>query len=293
MGAKVFLSCSFGGHEEEVRTFFVGLLEDVGYEVLWAIPEDDPTILGKVFPKIEESDAVIGIFTRRHKIEGSDSWTSPSSVTYELAFAHRAGKGIYGFVEEGVHRDELGLIKFLGLNFPTFDRARLSKFAHEAKTYARSWSELKAVRAEMSYEYIRYVKDVTVYHNGYGIARTRCTLRCISDELRDIPHSFSLGGSARKGTFLPDLKKLMKGSARLRWDGSPFLAFRLVEVPQEGITAEVAGRKRTSRKEIASTSILPSRLREAPPLRTNGPLVFQLCLRQGHPIWRRVDVRKI
>lgn len=230
MKPKAFLSCSFLPGEEGIRTFFHDLLEECGFEVLWAVPEDSPTILGKIFPKIDESDAVVGIFTRRKKIEDHNQWTPPPAVVYELADARRCGKGVYGLVEKDVDRNELGLIRFLEAdNFPDFDREKLHQERGRLKEFIQSFSELKHDEVQINYKMLQYVKDLTVYENGYGVVRVRVTLLTQSDQWRNMTHFFGLRPSAKKGTVLPPFSELRAAPASRRWDNNSFFSFRLVD----------------------------------------------------------------
>ncbi len=230
MKPKAFLSCSFLPGEEPVRAFFHDLLQECGYEVLWAIPEDSPSILGKVFPKIEQADLAIGIFTRRNKLEGKDSWTAPPAVIYELADARRCGKGVYGLVEKGIDRSEIGLLRFHETNnFPEFDRDTLYKEKSRFRGFFCSFPELERAKVQPNYRFLQYVKDLTIYENGYGVVRVRITALSHNENWKNLTHFFGLRPCAKKDSILPDFNTLKQNPVGRRWDNQAFFNFRLLD----------------------------------------------------------------
>lgn len=209
MPLNAFLSCSFSKDDKKVVDFFRHLLEECDFSVLTAEKEDSPFILGKIYPKIDRADVVVALFTSRHKI--GDSYSPPSAVIFEAGYASGQKKPVYGFCEKGVDINELGLLQYSGGNFPFFNKNKLDEKRKEFKNYICSFPVLTDREIRGSFDFVQYVKDVTIYNNGYGVVRFRCTIQTRSKSFRSIPHMFGLGDSAKKDLTLPSFGTIKKG----------------------------------------------------------------------------------
>lgn len=228
MALTAFLSCSFAKADAEVVDFFHRLIEECGLAVLTAEKEDAPFVLGKIYPKINKSDLVIGIFSPRHKISKKSHIPAPA-IIYELGYATGKGKPVYGFRDKGVDVSALGLLPLDGTNFPKFDRNNLDESRNDLKQYLCSLPMLVNREIKGHFEFLQYAKDVTIYSTGYGVIRLRCTVKVTGDSFKAIPHVFGLGSSGRKTLTLPSFDVLRKGGIANRWKNKGFFAFRVIE----------------------------------------------------------------
>ena len=99
----------------------------------------------------------------------------------------------------------------------------------EFKKFIRSIPELEDSEITANFDYNQYAKDVTIYKNGYGVIRLRCTIQTRSDKFRSNPHMFALGGNAKKDLTLPSFDVLRKGGASYRSKNKPFFSFRVID----------------------------------------------------------------
>ena len=104
---KGFLSCSLVSDDAHVTEFFRELIGAFDIETEVYDYQDVGRLSDQVKQKIIESDCLIALATRRHKIEGSDYWSCSDWIQHEIAIAHAYGKPIAVFVEEGVQVEGL------------------------------------------------------------------------------------------------------------------------------------------------------------------------------------------
>ena len=87
----------------------------------------------KVLDAVSESKAMIGLFTRRHKLEGQPDAYLPApwllcECAYALAFfRHHDYDPVAGFREKGIDSSALAMLTSDGMEFPEFDRDRLEQ----------------------------------------------------------------------------------------------------------------------------------------------------------------------
>lgn len=104
---KAFLSCSFAPEDANVLAFFDRLVRALdiephvyNYQGIGRIPD-------KIKEHIADSDCLIAIATRRHKMEGADVWTCPDWIHHEVALANAFKKPVAVFNEDGVKLEGL------------------------------------------------------------------------------------------------------------------------------------------------------------------------------------------
>ncbi len=226
MTLTAFLSYSFSEEDNEIKNFFYQLLEEHNINVLTGEPEDATTISGKIYPKIDKSDFVVGVFTSRYSTDSG--YMPPPAVISELSYAKGKNKPIYGFREKEVNLNSLGLLAHEGLNLPTFTRDNLSQERTKCKQYIEHLNILKQKGLRENFKYSIYSKDVTVYSNGYGVIRFRCKILTKSETFRSVLHYFALGDSAIKDLKIPSRDKLNSNNITSRWQNEPFLNFKLI-----------------------------------------------------------------
>ena len=99
---NVFLSCSVDEADKDVVDFFKKMVNS--FEMVPLV--NDYTEIGgltdKVKEKIEKSDCLIAVITRKDKIEGSNKWSGPAWVQHEITLAHAFNKTVAVFLENGV-----------------------------------------------------------------------------------------------------------------------------------------------------------------------------------------------
>lgn len=253
MKPKIFLSCSFREEDKDVVEFFTNILNEE-FEVLSAKPQDRTDILEKIFPKIRGSEAVFVIFSKRHKIQDKKSWVVPPNVLIEPGYAKALDRPIFGIVEQGVHEKEQGILRFSSRNYPRFERTSLEPKRNDFKDYIKAIKKELSKEISIPYDYTYGVKDTAIYRNGYGVIRIQYGLRCLEDRLPMIitEHAVKLGKTAKKGSILPSLEDLIKGSPTNRRENKPFLAFRIIEgnVKDSSMKPILSETKRSTDKAI-------------------------------------------
>lgn len=242
MALTVFLSCSFGDKDEDVVRFFRNILEERGFKVQTAQKENSCTVEGKIYPKIDNADIIVGLFSSRYKTDSG--CLPPSAILFELGYARGKSKSIYAFREKGISPDDLGLLQFDGGNFPEFEIKKLEDKRSEFKTFIESWPEFEQKEIRGVWEFQSYVKDVTIYQNGYGVVRFRCCVRTKSEKFRKIPHLFGLGESAVADLKLEPFEDLRNGGPGSRHKNEQFFSFRVIDANfDESRVSVIPGKK--------------------------------------------------
>jgi len=229
---RAFISRTFRLSESEqceAADYFVELARKVGLEPVWVKPEADRMVVEHVLRELDGCDIAIGVFTKRHKIDGRDAWTVPPSIVYEMAVASTSGRRLAAFLQKGVDREELGLLDLAGWQIPDFDPSTMrqkkerERFLHYLKGLTK---ETAAQRS--TYKMVRYEKTVEVFPNEYGIVTHRCRLLVQDRAFKQVVHYFSLHDNARRDVFLPSFDELSSTPVNF-WDGKTFFAFRVLD----------------------------------------------------------------
>ncbi len=120
---------------------------------------------------IDNCDFVFCLFTKRHHDPIGQFWLPSQYVLSESAFA--AGryytldpwKRVYGFVEDGVDRSQLGIAFGRGLRLPSFSRTRLRDCENDLRIY------IQDILQQQSFERpviaTRVHKKVFVWRDGF------------------------------------------------------------------------------------------------------------------------------
>lgn len=166
--------------DEDVAEWFHKLLAKRWIVRSGKLAEAQP-ITDKVIEHLNESKALISVFTRRFKIEGPDDRYLPSPwLLTECAYArgqfrHHEYHMVAGFRERGVSLDALGMLSSNGMEFPQFDREHLDR---DKQTFNQYLDDLerrirRGVPGQLAFdpEYYHQTalhKIYLVYRNGFG-----------------------------------------------------------------------------------------------------------------------------
>jgi hypothetical protein len=82
-----FVGHSFAREDAELVNTFINILEALGVQVVTGSKPKADKISDKVKALIEKQHLFVGIFTRRDKLEGKNSWTTSTWVIEEKAYA--------------------------------------------------------------------------------------------------------------------------------------------------------------------------------------------------------------
>jgi hypothetical protein len=178
-------------------------------------------ISSQVRSDIGSADAVLCLFTRRVKDHLTGHWISSTYVISEgaAAFAQfgselEANARLYGLVEEGVDRTQLGMAFHANRSSPGFSRGRLDELRTAIGQIVDEILRRAHVRQER--EYVALDKTVTVWRSGAVQMECVHRFRFTKPQHRlAIPHTLW-----RISRDLPPLKDMMNG-ARTR--GNAFL----------------------------------------------------------------------
>jgi len=134
-----FVSVSFKEEDREIANWFCNVIRSMNIEpVLADVPEPRPP-QEKVQDLINSSDAFIGIFLKRDKVEGKDLWKPPAWCHDELGMAY-GSKPILIFVERGVQIE--GLMSSVA-DYEIFERGKeLYKYVPKIVQYFMSLRDL-------------------------------------------------------------------------------------------------------------------------------------------------------
>jgi hypothetical protein len=228
MQRKVFLSYSFADRDKDVASWFKEIItRSFKHIQLVDASEAKPTeVVAKIFPLIDDSDAVIGILTKRDKIEGKDEWTTVPYVISELMYARGRRKRVVGFYEKGVRTEQTGTIRDI-VEIQPFDRKKLNRsFKETAVSYLRGLDVFgkNPPPPVSSYDYLKYRKESFIFNDGCGFIVSRCEIEVKTAPLYRVHLIFSPGASAKKGMSLPHLNRLMREPS-FTCINEPFLAF--------------------------------------------------------------------
>ena len=164
----------------EVAAWFQDLLEK-RWKVLSGKSAQARPITEKVEEALEDSKAIVGLFTRRHRLEGVEEKYIPSPwLLCECAYALGRHKyqdlhTVAGFRERGVDVNSLGMLAANGMEFPEFDRNHLDQDKGRFNNYLDDLEE--RIRfgppgqhsiEPQTYIQVAVQKIFLIYRNGYG-----------------------------------------------------------------------------------------------------------------------------
>ncbi len=99
---NVFLSCSIDEADKDVVDFFKKMVTSFDMVPLVYDYSEIGGLTNKIKEKIEKSDCLIAVITRRDKIEGSNQWSGPAWVQHEITLGNAFNKPVAVFIEDGV-----------------------------------------------------------------------------------------------------------------------------------------------------------------------------------------------
>jgi hypothetical protein len=120
---RVFLSGSFDRADEPLFNWFREILEALEFQVFSGQDPSPHSLSDIVRERIGESNAFVGILSRRDKVDASNEWLPPSWVRDELAIARACHRSCAILAEVGVRVD--GIIP-LDSKYERFSREDLT-----------------------------------------------------------------------------------------------------------------------------------------------------------------------
>lgn len=202
---RLFLSHSFSSDnlepgarsDQQVADWFKEMIEaysDGKIQVVTARQAQPRAIHEKVIEAIDSCDAVFCLFTRRHRDPINGEWLPSQYVLSESAFT--AGryldrpprKRIFGWIERGVNRRQLGIAFPDDLELPEFSRHDLAQCEPRLREYVRGLLT-EPPPAEPPVPARRLHKTVTVRRNGAVLIHSRYTFQVLDPTDLRIPHA--------------------------------------------------------------------------------------------------------
>jgi len=99
---KVFLAFSFRNEDKPLASYIEQLLASQFVHVVTGERLGGDQLTPKVKARIEESDALVGLLTRRDPLANNAGWTTHDWVKDEIGYARSKGKRAIAMVEQGV-----------------------------------------------------------------------------------------------------------------------------------------------------------------------------------------------
>lgn len=167
---------------------------------------------------ISSSDAVLCLFTCRAYDQGAGAWISSTYVISEAAGAwmqcatnEESHRRLFGLVENGVHRQQLGMAFHQNKAAPEFRRDRLDDL--EAKVH-RIVDQILGSKLPPrdDREYLSLDKTVSIWRNGSVLVECRHRFR-FTAELDTIIHPHVMWRISRR---LPELENLLARGGKPR-----------------------------------------------------------------------------
>lgn len=203
----IFLSYSFDKTPPEWSTksdvdiakWFETLLKNNGFYVLSGLKAESRPILDKVFEALDQSRAVIALFTGKYQISSMPLKMLPSQwVLCECAYAQGRFRDsdyiVAGFREKGVSPSNLASITEKGMEIPEFERGNLDRDKDRFVEYLNDLKQRilygptkqkSLIKTDLPFVQTRLHKIMIIYRNGY------CTTQNINElSIRD-PEEFS------------------------------------------------------------------------------------------------------
>jgi hypothetical protein len=239
---KVFLSRTFRTSEKnqyKAADYFSDLIKTVGLEPIQVISRAGEKVDDHILSEIRNCDLAIGIFTKRHKLEGNDKWTVPINIIYELGIACALNLRVAGFLDRDIPREELAILNMAGWDIIDFDY----KTMYDQKERERFISYLEKIKPEVlkianPYQLVRLVKEIEIHPDGYSVITHSCQMKINDLNVRKINHMFGLSGNSEKDAKFPSFKQLLKEGPKGIWNHDPFFSFRVVDLsPSSKLTS--------------------------------------------------------
>ena len=198
-----------------------GWLEEHSHGAIEVIRTRDPLrdyVSSRVRQDISSSDGVLCLFTKRVKDCITNFWIPSTYVVSEGAAAlslfsseDQTHERLFGFVEEGVDANHLGMAFHGNKTAPRFRRDDLSSLESRIKELVGAlFDEKTRVPRRDDFEYMSLDKVVSIWRNGNVLVETRHRFR--STTARNefcIPHKVW-----RFDKEVPDVEELQRRSAR-------------------------------------------------------------------------------
>lgn len=166
--------------DSDVSMWFENLLKK-RWRVLSGRSTQARPIGEKIAEAVDESRAIVALFTRKHQLDSAGSRFVPSPwVLCECAYAlgrfKYAPHIVAGFREKGVDPESLALLTIGGMEFPEFDRDHLDDFRNTLQSYLNDLE--RRIRAggpgqialpmALPYAQVDLHKIFLIYRNGYA-----------------------------------------------------------------------------------------------------------------------------
>lgn len=165
--------------DAEVAAWFQRLLQRRWKVLSGKVPEARP-IADKIIEGVSESKAMISLFTRRHKVEGTDNYLPSPWLLCECSYAqaffrHHGFHAVAGFRERGVDPDSLAMLSVSGMEFPEFDRDNLerdkqifNKYLDDLERRIHAGPSAQSLLEPDIYAQTTLHKIYLIYRNGFG-----------------------------------------------------------------------------------------------------------------------------
>ncbi|HXM46837.1 MAG TPA: hypothetical protein VN956_03140 [Pyrinomonadaceae bacterium] len=180
-----------------VSTWFENILKK-RWRVLSGKSSQARPIGEKVADAVNESRAIVAVFTRKHQLDPEGSRFVPSPwVLCECAYALGRSRStpniVAGFREKGVDPESLALLTIGGMEYPEFDRDHLDDFKNTLQGYLNDLEgRIRAgnpgqiaLPIALPYAQVDLHKIFLIYRNGY------VTVQNITEIVIKDPHRFS------------------------------------------------------------------------------------------------------
>ena len=201
---QVFLAHSFDEKppswsdvsDMEVAQWFEKQMKSLGWKVVTGKKIQARPIGSKISNDVNESKAVIAIFTGKQKIDNKllpSAWVL-CECAYALGRFEDSDYMVAGFREKGVDPKDLALLSVSGMEFPDFDRTKLDENKERFKDYLRDL-ELRITYGtggqipliaptNLPFKQVRLHKIFLIYRNGF------CTVQNINEITIHDPERF-------------------------------------------------------------------------------------------------------
>ncbi len=201
---KIFLSHSFDKKDKKVAVWFENFIPSIitGAEIVTAEKPELKAPWTKIRAKIDNSIAVVGLFTKNVKIEKRNIYKSKDWILSESSYAVGKKLPTFAFIEEGVIVDGITQTK----EFVEFDRNDLDEIKEKAEHYLKS---ILTPLIDQTYFFESWEKKTTIFKSFHGRTEHIVDLRVTSNSFSGVKHSFALT-NLPSSVKLPSWKKLIK-----------------------------------------------------------------------------------
>ena len=222
MRKRVYLSRSFRTEDSEVYDAIKAAFEEVAshldLELTESAQPNNQQLAQRVLRDILDATIVACVFTQRHRI-ADDSFSAPAYVIAEAGAALAASKQLLVFVEEGIPREELGLVDGLNPQWISFRRDQCGRRDFHklmVTNIERSISNLGST-VRPPFRFTRYEIHIALYPGGYLLATHKLDVQL--EKRVPVRHQFQLYPSA---THKPDLPSAAQLYETGRTDQCPY-----------------------------------------------------------------------